>query len=88
MTKDILLSALLTNGSLILPDGQISDFLSSPARKNFPLQLPTKSAASNGVPFPQEGRFAVVTDVGCGMRWTRRMLLTRAPDADGEVVWS
>jgi hypothetical protein len=23
-----------------------------------------------------------------GMRWTRMVLLTRAPDADGEVVWS
>ena len=25
------------------------------------------------VPFPQEGRFAVVTDVGSGMRWTLRL---------------
>jgi len=23
-----------------------------------------------------------------GMRWTRMALLTRVPDADGEVVWS
>src|SRR6266566_6596479 len=23
------------------------------------------------VPFPQEGRLAIVTDVGCGMRWTQ-----------------
>jgi hypothetical protein len=24
------------------------------------------------IPRPQEGRIAIVTDVGCGMRWTRR----------------
>jgi hypothetical protein len=23
-------------------------------------------------PVPQEGRIAIVTDVGCGMRWTRK----------------
>ena len=23
------------------------------------------------IPRPQEGRFAIVTDVGCGERWTR-----------------
>src|SRR5215470_9066339 len=26
------------------------------------------------VPHPYEGRFAIVTDVGCGMRWTRRVV--------------
>ena len=26
------------------------------------------------VPRPQEGRFAIVTDVGSGMRWTRRVV--------------
>src|SRR5258708_35864754 len=31
------------------------------------------------IPPHTEGRFAIVTDVGCGMRWTRRVLLTRAP---------
>jgi hypothetical protein len=71
-----------------LPDGQITDFPSSPFRKNFSLHSSTKSAASDGVPRPQEGRFAIVTDVGRGMRWTQMVLLTRAPDADGEVVWS
>jgi hypothetical protein len=37
---------------------------------------------------PQEGRFAIVTDVGCGMRWTRRRRKTGDAKADGEVVWS
>jgi hypothetical protein len=26
------------------------------------------------VPHPHEGRFAIVTDVGSGMRWTRRVV--------------
>jgi hypothetical protein len=37
---------------------------------------------------PQEGRFAVVTDVGSGMRWTRQCRKTSDTDADGEGVWS
>jgi len=45
------------------------------------------------IPFPIEGRFAIVTDVGFGMRWTRqrrRAPVARTNDeaADGEVVWS
>ena len=40
------------------------------------------------VPFPQEGRFAIVTDVGSGMRWTLRLHQTSEADADGEIVWS
>ena len=35
-----------------------------------------------------EGRFAIVTDVDGGMRWTRAARLTNRADADGEVVWS
>jgi hypothetical protein len=31
------------------------------------------------VPPPLEGRFAIVTDVGGGMRWTQAVLKTRAP---------
>jgi hypothetical protein len=37
---------------------------------------------------PQEGRIAIVTDVGCGMRWTLWRRKTGGADADGEVVWS
>ncbi|MGZ5875369.1 MAG: hypothetical protein ACXWKP_25050, partial [Bradyrhizobium sp.] len=39
-------------------------------------------------PVPLEGRIAIVTDVGNGMRWTQAARLTSAPGADGEVVWS
>jgi len=38
--------------------------------------------------FPQEGRLAIVTDVGCGMRWTRHVRRRLTLQADGEVVWS
>jgi hypothetical protein len=40
------------------------------------------------VPIPFEGRFAVVTNVGSGMRWTRRPRETSVADAYGEIVWS
>ena len=30
------------------------------------------SARTPAIPCPQEGRFAIVTDVGCGMQWTRQ----------------
>jgi hypothetical protein len=41
----------------------------------------------------QEGRFAIVTNVGCGMRWACRCcsVIFRADeqhDAYGEIVWS
>ena len=35
----------------------------------------------------KEGRFAVVTNVGRGMRWTRAAHQTKASIADGEVAW-
>jgi hypothetical protein len=36
----------------------------------------------------KEGRFAIVTNVGCGMRWTRQRRKTSGVAANGEVVWS
>ena len=56
-------------------------------QKIFRFRDSPKSQAFFAHPVPQEGRFAIVTDVGCGMRWT----LWRADErreADGEVVWS
>ena len=40
------------------------------------------------VPAHTEGRFAIVTNVGQGMRWMRAALLTKRRLVDGEVVWS
>jgi hypothetical protein len=41
----------------------------------------------------EEGRYAIVTSVGCGMRWTRSLAACslhadERVNADGEVVWS
>src|ERR1700722_11112843 len=51
-----------------------------PTRKSVAESSPSRSR--------KEGRFAVVTNVGSGMRWTRAVRETNAPNADGEVVWS
>jgi hypothetical protein len=40
------------------------------------------------VPHPREGRVAIVTSVGRGMRWTRWYRQTCDIEADGEGVWS
>src|SRR6202012_538206 len=47
--------------------------LSSPPAKNFPLCPSAKSSLqARAIPPRSEGRFAIVTNVGCGMRWTRQ----------------
>src|ERR1700744_4820487 len=73
----------------ILPGGHCVDspvqpfpqkyFVSSPGRNTF---------KPHAIPPSQEGRIAIVTDVGCGMRWTRRCHETNETAADGEAVWS
>jgi len=76
-----------------LPDGQITlrgvAPLSTPSAKNiFLLRLVDTALLIPAVPPRHEGRFAIVTDVECGMRWTRMAPLTNGVIADGEVVWS
>src|SRR5271168_191655 len=44
--------------------------LSSPFLKNISLFEWVETAIEPNCPAPHEGRFAIVTDVGCGMRWT------------------
>ncbi len=60
------------NGPQFCPTGKSAEMLSSPARKNKLLRRNPKSPLQ---PAPsrtrQEGRIAIVTDVGRGMRWTR-----------------
>jgi len=48
----------------------IPKILSSPVLKNIRVFRTSKSVYMFAVPCPSEGRFAVVTDVGRGMRWT------------------
>jgi hypothetical protein len=53
-----------------LPDGQITQNLSSPARKNFLLALIGQISGISPLVSPEEGRLAIVTKrtVGCGGR--------------------
>jgi hypothetical protein len=57
-----------------LPDGQISRFAVQPlSEKYFASRVGRNSSRGVVVLYPSEGRFAIVTNVGCGMRWTRAM---------------
>jgi hypothetical protein len=58
--------------------GEPNDFLSIPAEKNISFRRSVETDLLICYPASQEGRFAVVTDVGCGMRWTRAAPLTKA----------
>jgi hypothetical protein len=72
-----------------LPVGQITKSLSIPLAKNILLPSRPKSSLCSALSRAlQEGRFAIVTDVGCGMRWTQERAKTNGAFADGEVVWS
>jgi hypothetical protein len=63
---------LLKQFNLICPvQSYLKKFSASP--------LTQIKSISSAVPPHTEGRFAIVTDVGCGMRWTQAALLTRAP---------
>ena len=72
------LTLAMTRG-LKLPDGQSAHARHARiARRANPPQAEAiapcpKSVASRAVPRSQEGRFAIVTDVERGMRWTRRI---------------
>src|ERR1035441_9272523 len=50
----------------------------SPLQKYFRSLLTQITCISLALPAHTKGRFAIVTDVGLGMRWTRVVLLTRA----------
>jgi hypothetical protein len=66
----------------------MANSLSSSLRKNISFRRRVETVLLIRHPASQEGRFAVVTDVGCGMRWTRQRRKTSGAGADGEVVWS
>jgi hypothetical protein len=74
---------------LICPTGWLREFLSSPFAKNISLYPKQNRMYQSRRPaLDPEGRFAVVTNAGCGMRWTCLAQLTNAADTDGEGVWS
>jgi hypothetical protein len=58
---------------LICPTSYFADPYVQPRfEKYFYFHLTQITGLSRAIPFPIEGRFAIVTDVGFGMRWTRR----------------
>jgi hypothetical protein len=70
--------------------GPSSDFGFSfvqPLLKKYFCFTESKSVLYSRLSRPTEGRCATSSTRG-GMRWTRKVLLTRAFDADGEGVWS
>jgi hypothetical protein len=71
-----------------LPDGQISKTCQAPFAKIFWFSEYPNQGYIFRHPVPKEGRFAVVTNVGCGMRWTLRQRWRTLPKRTEEVVWS
>ena len=76
-----------------VPDGQIAGLpigvRVQPSSQKYSGVLFTQiTSTSIAIPHPQEGRIAIVTDVGRGRRWTRLGRKTNGFFADGEVVWS
>ena len=63
-----------------MPGGQINGSpIESSSQKYSGSLLTQITSISFAIPARTEGRFAIVTNVGQGMRWTRVALLTRAP---------
>jgi hypothetical protein len=71
-----------------LPDGQITQNLSSLVAKNIPLGTSGKSVVLLRASHPTRGAARDRHETRGGMRWTQMLRLTSAADADGEVVWS
>jgi hypothetical protein len=72
-----------------LPVGQFCKTSVQPfSQKYFASRFGRHSITDSTVPPSQEGRIAIVTDVGRGMRWTLSVRKTNAAKVDGEVVWS
>jgi hypothetical protein len=58
-----------------LPDGRaVENPVESPLQKYFASPVGQIISTNSRHPVPQEGRIAIVTDVGHGMRWTRQRL--------------
>ena len=76
-----------------MPDGQITRVADGGCvqplfQKFFRFLLTQITCISLAIPAHTEGRFAIVTDVGHGMRWTRHVKRRITLRADGEIVWS
>src|SRR5215213_5411423 len=68
-----------------LPDRQITHGLVQCSRQKYSASpLPQITPTTPAIPHPLEGRIAIVTDVGCGMRWTRQR---RAREGSQGGLW-
>jgi hypothetical protein len=71
----VLVRSAQKRAKIVAPDAEIHERVQSgrarqlPAPQNFYLRK-TEIVHDARIPLPHEGRFAVVTDVGSGMRWT------------------
>jgi hypothetical protein len=78
--------------ALPLPDGQITSLNRNrvkPPSQKYSSSIFPKYMVLCARPAPlKEGRFAIVTSVGRGMRWTCWRRKTGGAGADGQVVWS
>jgi hypothetical protein len=55
-----------------LPDGLFCESPVQPLSQKYSCSLSTQiTSTSIAIPYPPEGRIAIVTDVGRGMRWTQ-----------------
>jgi hypothetical protein len=79
----------------ILPDGQSAhaNHAQFARRANMPHAMALAASGKSEAPFRasrglEEGRFAIVTNVGSGMRWTRPRVRRSSRLRYGEVVWS
>jgi hypothetical protein len=79
---------LATRPATNQPAGQITQSLSSPSRKNIPLNLSGKSALGVRPSHPMRGADRGSSRTRGGMRWMRKLRLTIVARADGEVVRS
>jgi hypothetical protein len=73
--------------SLICPTGRLGKTLSSPRAKIFLFTDSVNQKYGPGIPLRHEGRIAVVTKRGAGMRWTCWSRQTSDSETDGEGVW-
>jgi hypothetical protein len=89
ITQKALTHADLYHNRWCCPAGKSRDPSVQPCvKKYFDSLLTQITHISLAIPAHAEGRFAIVTDVGHGMRWTRHVKRRMTLRADGEVVWS
>jgi hypothetical protein len=73
---------------LLTLDGQISHLAVQPRLQKYFVSPSTQiNSRTPAIPFPQEGRIAIVTDAGRDAV-DADAPITNGTDADGEVVWS